>query len=102
MRRFPYCGTPALTGDYPYGSVPRKANNRIAEPHSWERRRSPAVLLVFPAPDRVPHACPERPENETIASRVRREAIDGWRCASDKSRLDAVRLEADKSWLLGS
>ena len=74
-----------------------------------ERRRSPAVLPTSPLRTCVPHACPERPANartiagkRAIALRVRRRAIDGWRCASDESRLDAFRLEADKSWLLGS
>ena len=78
MRRIPYCRTPAPTGDHPHGSVPRKANDR-ARSHflgtAEVARRSPSV---FPAPDRVPHACPERPENErSPPACVGRRSMDG-------------------------
>jgi hypothetical protein len=101
----PPCRTPTIRS----ARFPRK-DGSTPEPRVQETaavaRRSP---LAFPAPDRVPHALSGAARNQvgpprkrTIASRVRREAIDGWRCASDESRLDAIRLEADKSWLLGS
>jgi hypothetical protein len=88
MRRLPYCRTPRRTRNHPHGSAPRKDMDRVAEPCSRERRRSPAALCVLPSPRSGPR--PPRlsgaPGKRTIAPRVRREAIDGWRYSSDKSR----------------
>jgi len=91
-----------------HGSVPREDIDRVAGPRSGNGGGRPPFSAI-PAPNSVPHACSERPRNaraaalkRAIALRLRRRATDGIRCASDESRLDAFRLEADKSWLLGS
>ena len=63
MRRIPYCRTPRPTGNHPHGSAPRKANDR-ARSHlqgTADGRPPFSYPSDFPAPDRVPHASPERP-----------------------------------------